>query len=150
MSFSLVIKPYANPAHRAGVIALWNDVFAYSAAHNRPALVIDKMMDTPEPLFFVAVADKVVVGTVMAGYDGHRGWIYSLCVSPDDRRQGIGTRLMAAAEEALRFRGCVKINLQIIAGNEDVVSFYSALGYSVEPRVSMGKRIETDHQLKQF
>ena len=82
-----------------------------------------------------------VVGTIMAGYDGHRGWIYSVAVSPSHRRQGIGSRLVSHAERALTDRGCMKINLQIMEGNESVTAFYASLGYSVEKRVSMGKRV---------
>jgi len=77
----------------------------------------------------------------MAGYDGHRGWLYSLAVAASHRRQGIGSRLAAVAEEALTKKGCVKINLQILPGNESVAAFYESLGFSVEQRVSMGKRI---------
>jgi ribosomal protein S18 acetylase RimI-like enzyme len=64
-----------------------------------------------------------------------------VAVAPSRRRQGIGTRLVVHAEQALTGLGCVKINLQILAGNESVAGFYSSLGYSVEQRVSMGKRI---------
>ncbi|MGA2258335.1 MAG: GNAT family N-acetyltransferase [Thermoguttaceae bacterium] len=67
--------------------------------------------------------------------------MYSVAVSPSHRRQGIGSRLVAHAEHALAQMGCMKINLQILEGNESVAAFYSALGYSVEKRVSMGKRI---------
>ena len=77
----------------------------------------------------------------MAGYDGHRGWIYSVAVSPAHQRQGIGSRLVSVAEQALTGKGCVKINLQIMEGNESVTAFYSSLGFAVEKRVSMGKRI---------
>jgi ribosomal protein S18 acetylase RimI-like enzyme len=135
------IIPYADRAHRDHVITLWDAVFHYDAPHNRPSTVIDKKMLAEDELFFVAVIDESVVGTVMAGYDGHRGWIYSLAVSPSVRRQGIGSSLMSAAEGALRDMGCMKINLQILAGNEEVTAFYSALGYLVEQRVSMGKQI---------
>ncbi len=138
---SVTIVPYTDPAHRAQVIALWEAVFGYEANHNRPALVIEKKIAVKDQLFFVAVIGDVIVGTVMAGYDGHRGWIYSLSVSPSHRRQGIGTSLVSVAEDALRRKGSVKVNLQIMKGNEGVAAFYSALGYSVEQRVSMGKRI---------
>ena len=122
-------------------MALWNQVFAYSEPHNRPELAIDKKLAVDDGLFFVALADNSVVGTVMAGYDGHRGWIYSLAVSPSHRRQGIGSQLVAAAEQALTAKGCVKINLQILMGNEAVTGFYESLGYAIEKRFSMGKRI---------
>jgi ribosomal protein S18 acetylase RimI-like enzyme len=83
----------------------------------------------------------MVVGTTMAGYDGHRGWIYSVAVAPSHRRQGIASRLVVHAERALIGKGCVKINLQIMEGNESVAAFYSELGYAVEKRISMGKRL---------
>lgn len=136
------IALYSNVAHRAQVVALWETVFGYEAAHNNPRVVIDKKIAEQDDLFFVAIAGISIVGTVMAGYDGHRGWIYSLAVSPSRRREGIGSRLIDTAERALSDRGCVKINLQIMEGNESVAAFYTSLGYSVEKRVSMGKRIE--------
>jgi len=130
-----------NAVHRSQVVALWKTVFGYETAHNNPALVIDKKVEVDDQLFFVAVVDTTVVGTIMAGYDGHRGWIYSVAVSPSHRRQGIGSRLVSHAERALTCKGCVKINLQIMEGNESVAGFYASLGFSIEKRVSMGKRI---------
>jgi ribosomal protein S18 acetylase RimI-like enzyme len=75
----------------------------------------------------------------MGGYDGHRGWIYSLAVSPPARRRGIGTALMRHAERELAARGCPKVNLQVLASNSGTVEFYKKLGYVVEERVSMGR-----------
>ena len=136
---SITIHPYCDTAHRGSVIALWETVFAYTAAHNDPALVIDKKIAIADGLFFVALSDEGVIGTVMAGYDGHRGWIYSLAVSPAYRRRGIGSQLVRVAEQALANMGCVKVNLQIMEGNENVAAFYASLGFSVEKRISMGK-----------
>jgi ribosomal protein S18 acetylase RimI-like enzyme len=138
---TIAITPFRNAAHRSQVVALWEAVFAYNTPHNKPALSIDKKIEVDDGLFFVAVADKTVVGTIMAGYDGHRGWIYSVAVSPSVRRQGIGSQLVAHAERALIGKGCVKINLQIMEGNERVTAFYESLGYQVEKRVNMAKRI---------
>jgi|SRR5581483_6485976 ribosomal protein S18 acetylase RimI-like enzyme len=137
----VTIIPYADAAHRSQVVALWEVVFGYDAPHNKPSLAIDKKISAKDGLFFVALAGALVVGTVMAGYDGHRGWIYSVAVSPSHRRQGIGTRLVSMAEQALTAQGCVKINLQILEGNASVTAFYESLGFSVEKRISMGKRI---------
>jgi ribosomal protein S18 acetylase RimI-like enzyme len=139
---TVTIIPYSDASHRRQVIALWTSIFGYQTPHNDPGLVIDKKLAVQDRLFFVAIADGSIVGTVMAGYDGHRGWIYSVAVSPSCRRQKIGSQLMTYAEQALIESGCVKINLQIMEGNESVAAFYSSLGYSVEKRVSMGKRIE--------
>jgi ribosomal protein S18 acetylase RimI-like enzyme len=79
------------------------------------------------------------VGTVMGGYDGHRGWIYTLAVDPAYRRRGIATALVRQVEGLLAERGCLKVNLQVLASNPQTVGFYQKLGYSVEERVSMGK-----------
>jgi len=81
------------------------------------------------------------VGTIMAGYDGHRGWIYSVAVSPSHRKARHRISPCVACERVLTSKGAVKINLQIVEGNENVASFYSSLGYSVEKRISMGKRV---------
>ena len=138
---SATIVPYADAHHRVQVIALWETVFGYEAAHNRPALVIDQKIRNNDGLFFVALASGTVIGTVMAGYDGHRGWIYSVAVSAAHRRRGMGSQLVRFAEAALVRKGCLKINLQIVKANESVVAFYASLGFSVEERISMGKRM---------
>jgi ribosomal protein S18 acetylase RimI-like enzyme len=137
----VLIKPFENTSHRSQVIALWKGVFGYQTAHNRPTLAIDKKLDVSDALFFVALLDDVVVGTAMAGYDGHRGWIYSVAVHPLQRKQGIGSQLVLHAERALTAKGCMKINLQILQSNKEVAAFYLSLGYVVEERVSMSKLI---------
>ena len=138
---AIIVIPYVDTLHRSEVIALWEAVFSYNTAHNKPELAIDKKLAAKDQLFFVALAGDLVVGTVMAGYDGHRGWLYSVAVSPSYHRQGIGSRLVSAAETALISLGCVKINLQILEGNQRVIEFYASLGYSEERRISMGKPI---------
>ena len=89
----------------------------------------------------VAEADGRVVGTVMGGYDGHRGWIYSLAVDDCERHRGIGSALVDNIERALKALGCLKVNLQVVSTNSGVVEFYEKLGFSVEDRISMGKRL---------
>jgi ribosomal protein S18 acetylase RimI-like enzyme len=135
------ILPYSNSTHWAQVIALWESFLGYTTPHNRPEFVIDKKIQNDDGLFFVATVNEAVVGTVMAGYDGHRGWLYSLAVEPGHQRRKIGSTLVSHAERELAKLGCVKVNLQIMAGNEDVIGFYTALGFSVEERISMGKLI---------
>ncbi|MCB8745634.1 GNAT family acetyltransferase [Rhodoferax sp. U2-2l] len=135
------IVDYVDPFHRQQVVALWTTVFAYDAAHNRPDLVIDKKLAVQDDLLFVALDGATVVGTVMAGYDGRRGWLYSVAVHPAHRHRGVGAALVRHAEQALVALGSVKINLQIAGGNEAVAPFYESLGYVVEKRVSMGKPV---------
>jgi len=95
-------------------------------------------------MFLVAVVNDEIVGSVMAGYDGHRGWIYYLAVSPSAQRRGYGNKLVQHAEDLLRQSGCPKINVQIRADNEDVVEFYQNLDYTMDKVVSMGKRLQQD------
>lgn len=136
-----VIRPFATQAHRTQIIKLWQRVFGYESARNAPPFVIDKKLAAGDGLFFVAEVGGEVVGSIMAGYDGHRGWIYALAVLPEYRMRGIGSRLVRHAEEQLRDLGCPKINLQILQGNEEVQAFYCKLGYQTEQRISMGKEI---------
>lgn len=135
------IIEYDNALHRDQVINLWKLVFGYPDRRNDPALVIDKKLAVDDAMFFVAVTAGSVSGAIMAGYDGHRGWIYSLAVHPSERKMQIGTALLRHAEKALRRTGCVKINLQILETNSGVRMFYEKNGYKVEPRISMGKEI---------
>ena len=126
------------------VVNLWTEVFGYSTAHNDPLRVIRRKLAVQRELFFVAQDDDRIVGTVMGGYDGHRGWIYSLAVDPRSRRRGIGRALMAHVEQALAGLGCAKVNLQVFASNAATAAFYLKLGYAVEERISMGKLLESE------
>ena len=138
---SAAIITYDDARHRERVMALWGEVFGYPAAYNDPAFAIDRKIAVDD-LFWVAEDGDEVSGTVMAGYDGHRGWIYSMAVSPDHRGRGLGSRLLDHALDALKKRGCVKVNLQILESNEAVRRFYEANGFTVEPRLSMGKVLD--------
>jgi ribosomal protein S18 acetylase RimI-like enzyme len=137
----MTIRPFADADHRVQVVALWDLVFAYEVPHNQPTVAIDKKLAVDDGLFFVAIEGDVVLGTIMAGYDGHRGWIYSLAVDPSRRHLGLGSRLVRHAEQALIARGCMKVNLQVRTGNEEVLGFYASLGYATEGITSMGKII---------
>jgi ribosomal protein S18 acetylase RimI-like enzyme len=128
------------PEDAAGIITLWSNVFAGDPPWNEPRAMLERKLAVDD-LVFVARSDDRVVGTVLGGYDGVRGWIYHLAVAPSDRRWGIATRLMHEVERALSALGCPKINLQVRATNAAVVGFYRTLGYELEERVSLGKRV---------
>ena len=134
------IRPFVDD-DRAGVIALWEQVFPDDPPHNAPPRMLDAKLAANDGLLFVAADTDTLLGTAMAGYDGHRGWLYAVAVSPGHRRCGIGTALVRHALDALRSMGCVKVNLQVRATNTAVVGFYESLGFEVEERVSMGMRI---------
>ncbi len=125
----------------ADVSALWREVFSDAPAWNHPETDIKRKLSVQRELFLVATSGGELAGTAMAGYDGHRGWVYCVAVSPRCRRQGIGTTLMREVEERLGRLGCPKLNLQVRASNQEAVAFYKKLGYDVEQRISMGKRL---------
>jgi alkanesulfonate monooxygenase SsuD/methylene tetrahydromethanopterin reductase-like flavin-dependent oxidoreductase (luciferase family)/ribosomal protein S18 acetylase RimI-like enzyme len=127
------------PDDAAAVAALWRRVFPDESPWRAPEAVFARRRTRQRELFLVAMSGDVVVGTTLAGYDGHRGWLYRVAVAPAMRRHGIGRALVREAELRLRQLGCPKINLQIEGTNRDVVGFYEHLGYAVEDRVSMGK-----------
>jgi ribosomal protein S18 acetylase RimI-like enzyme len=116
---------------QCGLTRPWNDPYEDIAL---------KIAFQPE-LFFVGTLDGRVIASLMAGYEGHRGWIQYLGVSPDYQRQGIGSRIVMKAEQALRELGCVKINLQVRETNQAVIAFYEKLGFSDDHVLSLGKRL---------
>jgi ribosomal protein S18 acetylase RimI-like enzyme len=123
------------------VTALWSEVFPHDSPHNAPSQIISQKLKFQRELFFVGKIGAAIVGTILAGYDGHRGWLYSVAVHPEYRHRGLGTELVRHAEAALTELGCSKINLQVRNTNAGTVEFYRELGYEVEDRISMGKRI---------
>jgi len=137
------VRAYRDESDRAGVIALWREAFAGDPPWNEPAGVIDRKRSVQPDLFLVAVAtgDESVLGTVIAGYDGFRGWLHHVAVSPTARGRSIARALVEEAEHRLRAMGCIKVNLQVRDTNAGVAPVYAALGYEVEDRISMGKRL---------
>jgi ribosomal protein S18 acetylase RimI-like enzyme len=136
------VRP-ARPGDEAGVIALWQ-ACGLTRPWNDPSKDIARKFAEQPDLFAVAESGGELVGSVMAGYDGHRGWINYLAVAPPLQRGGLGRALVDWAELKLRERGCPKINLQIRRGNTAVIAFYESLGFSEDDVMSMGKRLERD------
>ncbi len=122
------------------LISVWETVFPDDPPHNAPNKVIDEKLAVDD-LIFVAEHQAKIVGACIAGYDGHRGWLYAVAVLPDHRRDGVGRALVQGAMEHLKSRGCGKVNLQIRADNHAVAQFYQSLGFDIEERMSMGKHL---------
>ena len=138
-TIALSIRPY-QPADESQVVALWHQcklVVPWNDPHRDIAL---KLQVQPH-LFLVGTLDTAVIATIMAGYEGHRGWLNYLAVSPEHQRHGIGRRMVEEATAQLKAEGCPKINLQIRSSNTEVIAFYTRLSFTVDDVVSMGKRL---------
>jgi ribosomal protein S18 acetylase RimI-like enzyme len=133
------IRPF-EPADEDAIVLLWQRC-GLVRPQNNPRLDIERKRRTRPDLFLVGVEEGQVVASVMAGYEGHRGWLNYLAVAPGAQRQGFGRAMVAEAERLLRNEGCPKVNLQIRTSNSAVVEFYRKLGYSTDDVVSMGKRL---------
>ena len=138
--FKLVIRAY-RPSDEEAVVDLWRRCRLVVPWNDPNEDIQIKTAFQPE-LFFVGTIDGRTVATVMAGYEGHRGWINYLGVDPDYRRQGIGTQIMLRAERGLLSLGCPKINLQVRESNQAVIAFYEQLGFSNDHVIGLGKRLE--------
>lgn len=137
---SIEIVTYADE-HFDGVSALWEEAFPNDQPWNSAARAIPAKLAFQPSLFVVALNGNRVIGSIMAGYDGHRGWVNRIAVLESHRGQGAGSALMREAETRLRTMGCTKINLQVRTSNATAAEFYERLGYSVEDRISMSKQI---------
>jgi len=135
----LEVRPYRD-TDEAAVVALWSRLFPETREWNQPAAYIRRKLAVQRELFLVGAIEARAVATVLAGYDGVRGWVYHLAVAPEHRRRGFGRAMMAGAEARLRALGCAKINLQIIRTNAEVVRFYERIGYAVTGRAASYRR----------
>ena len=120
--------------HRCDLVRPWND----------PYKDIERKLAVRPDLFLVGLVEGAIVAAVMAGYEGHRGWINYLAVDPAHQRRGLGRAILDAAEERLRASGCPKINLQVRRSNTQVLAFYRAIGYLEDDAVCLGKRLVQD------
>ena len=136
------IRPF-NEADRQAIVTLWSDC-GLVVPWNNPNKDIDRKLLKDPDLFLVAELEQHIVASVMGGYEGHRGWVNYLAVSPRHQRRGFGRQMMVAIETALEAKGCPKINLQVRGSNQLTIDFYLTLGYKVDEVVSLGKRLQED------
>lgn len=137
-----LIRPY-RPKNRDSLIALWLHS-ELTRPWNDPGRDIDRKLEVDPENLLVLDAEGEILGSVMVGYEGHRGWVNYLAVHPSHQRQGWARQLMDQAETRLRELGCPKINLQVRSSNTSALEFYSRIGFVVDDVVSLGKRLEVD------
>ena len=136
------IRPF-RLADEAAVVALW-EACGLTRSWNDPHKDIARKLAVQPELFLVGVTDGAVMASVMAGYEGHRGWMNYLAVAPRFRGRGLGRLLVVEIERLLLERGCPKVNLQVRATNLEAVAFYRRLGYAQDESISLGKRLIAD------
>jgi ribosomal protein S18 acetylase RimI-like enzyme len=135
----LEIRPFQDSDEQA-VVQLWKDCQLIRSS-NDPRRDIQLKLEAQPDLFLVGTLGGRIVTSVMAGYEGHRGWLNYLAVDPTCRKHGYGREIVAAAEKRLRLLGCPKINIQVRSGNAQAMDFYRKIGFQVDDVVSLGKRI---------
>ena len=118
--------------HHAGLTRPWND----------PDEDVRRAVRGPSSTVLACLHDDDLLGTVMVGHDGHRGWVYYLAVREDQRKRGVGRALMRAAEQWAAERGVPKLQLMVRTGNEPVLAFYDSLGYETNAVVVLGRRLD--------
>ena len=142
---TLRIRPFT-PADQLAVIALWDEC-GLLRPWNDPAKDIARKLAVQPELFLIGELDQEIVASLMAGYDGHRGWLNYLAVAPAHQNHGFASQLVRHAETMLEARGCPKINLQIRLGNAQVAAFYEKMGYQADETISLGKRLIPDRPI---
>ncbi len=136
------IRTY-QPTDEKKLIALW-DTCNLTVSWNDPRKDIKRKTDDNPDLFFIGELENQIIASCMAGYDGHRGWIYYLAVQPDYQKKGIAKLIMNFAEDKLKSIGCPKINLMVRDTNVSVINFYKNIGYTNDPVCVLSKRLEED------
>ena len=126
--------------YQDAVVDLWRKCNLV-VPQNDPVEDIQRKLVFQPDLFFVALLDGKVVGSIMVGYEGHRGWMNYLAVLPEHQRRGYGRKLVEKAVDELKKLGCLKVNLQVRRSNVSVVEFYKHLGFKDDDVVGLGKRL---------
>ena len=102
-------------------------------------------MSVKDNLFIIGEINKKIIATAMAGYDGHRGYIYYLAVLPELQKKGIGSSILSIVEKKLYKLGCPKINLFVRNTNIKVKAFYKTNNYEKQDAQIYGKRLIRDN-----
>ena len=139
---NFVIRTFSS-GDEPDVIDLWRQC-GLIVPWNNPETDIQRKLSTSPDLFYVGLLDDELIASCMAGYDGHRGWIYFLAVKAACQRKGFASMLVDHAESELIKLGCPKVELMVRKTNENVISFYQSAGYDIDPVMVLSKRLIED------
>ncbi len=126
------------------VIKLWKQC-KLIVTWNDPFKDINRKLSIKDNLFIIGEMNKQIIASAMAGYDGHRGYIYYLAVLPEYQKKGIGSSLLSIVEKKLLQLGCPKINLFVRNTNIRVKAFYRMNDYEIQDSQIYGKRLIEDN-----
>lgn len=135
-----VIRPYREQ-DEASLLKLWEEVFPGEPAWNDPHASIRRKLKCQREFFLVVDLAGKIIGSAMAGFDGYRGWVYYVAVSPQYQRLSLGSALMKRIEAILGEIDCPQLNLLVRYCSVEVSAFYRKLGFEVEPKLCMSKRL---------
>ncbi|HEX5678248.1 MAG TPA: GNAT family acetyltransferase [Alcanivorax sp.] len=142
MENELRVRPFEE-SDRMDAVSLW-EACGLTRPWNNPDKDISRKLAVQPELFFIGELGGKLIATAMAGYDGHRGSVFYLAVSPAYQRCGFGKLMMKHIEDELESVGCPKLSIIVRSSNEKVLSFYRALGYTTDDVISTGKRLIPD------
>ncbi|MGD0054812.1 MAG: GNAT family acetyltransferase [Acidimicrobiales bacterium] len=126
--------------HRGSAVALWSAA-GLTRPWNDPLEDFDRALIGPSSAVLGVVEADEVLATAMVGHDGHRGWVYYLCVAPAHQGRGLGSAMMGAAEQWLRHHGAVKVQVMVRHTNASAVHFYEHLGYETSEVAVLARRL---------
>ena len=126
----------------ASVVALWRSCNLVTPYNDPGADFRFATSGSNSTVLIAEDAEGRICGSVMAGHDGHRGWLYYVASALGHRGQGTGRIIVEAGEQWLRDRGVPKVQLIIRQTNKAVVPFYEHLGYEDAPRILMSKWLD--------
>jgi ribosomal protein S18 acetylase RimI-like enzyme len=134
------IEP-ATAADRAEAVALWQAA-GLTRPWNDPGADFNLALSNPTSVILLARDNAALIGSVMVGFDGHRGWVYYLAVDPGCLKSGTGRMLMKASEDWLAQLGCPRIRLMVRTDNLTALGFYKAIGYEDQDVVTLGRTLD--------
>jgi len=133
------------PDDTTDVIDLWREC-GLVVPWNNPQTDIERKCTDSAQMFFVGELENELVASCMAGYDGHRGWIYFLAVKSSQRRKRLASILVRHVEAELVKLGCPKVELMVRKTNNKVISFYKSIGFDPDPVIVLSKRLIEDEK----
>ena len=128
------------------VVELWRSCEGLSIRDADSRAGVERYLARNPGLSFVAERGARIVGSIMAGYDGKRGYIQHLAVDESARRQGIASRLVGLSVDALKAEGIDKSHVHVLRNNRDGNACWSRLGWRRRSEVVMYSFINGDNE----